>query len=163
MGSFFSRLLTLSGMLLALTAAAEDGASGPEEKADTNSIVQAALQAEVDGDTSRREVLLTRALERNSKHLPARWHSGHVQSEDRWLTLEEAEDDATKRVRLPLIASSGTSTGAAWQASWHWRGGVGNTASRNERDCIGQARSVLIPAIPKRVAGWESGSFMVDF
>ena len=91
MGSFFSRLLTLSGMLLALTAAAEDGALGPEEKADTNSIVQAALQAEVDGDTSRREVLLTRALERNSKHLPARWHSGHVQSEDRWLTLEEAE------------------------------------------------------------------------
>ena len=142
------RLLTLPAIVLAFSAAAQDGVPAAEQ-VDANLIVQAALQAEVDGDPSHREVLLTRALQRDSKHLPARWHSGHVQVQDQWLTLEQAENDATQQGTVAAYRKlrdlhAGSLTGELALAQWcrkhglqererlHWAGALRLDPSNRE-------------------------------
>ena len=159
MFTLLTRFPALSAIVLAFTGLAQDGVvganeepvPGANEKEDANSIVQAALQAEVDGDMPLREALLTRALECNSNHSPARWHSGHVQVSDQWLTVDQAEDNATRKSAVAAYRKlrnlhAGSLTGELALARWcrkhrlpqrerlHWAGALrldpSNTESR---------------------------------
>ena len=111
-------LIALAVILQAFTSAAEDGVPDSDEKSDSNSVVQAALQAEVDGDTLRREALLAHALERDPRHLAARWHSGHVRIDDRWLTVEQAEQGAVAAYRQLRDRHAGNLAGEVSLARW---------------------------------------------
>jgi len=134
-------LPTLPAIVLAFTAASQDGVLFANENLDVNSIVQAALQAEVDGDSQRCKVLLARALHRDPNHLQARWQSGHVQVKHQWLTLDQAEDRALQRGRVAKYrklrdVSAGSLTGELALARWcrkygfqnrerlHWTGAL---------------------------------------
>ena len=55
--------------------------------ADADKLVIEALQCEIDGDASSRQALLNRALKRDPKHAPARWHTGHVQHNGKWVRI----------------------------------------------------------------------------
>ena len=90
-------LAVLAIVLPAVLSPGDDGVAVPDAKSDSNSIVQAALQAEMDGDAPRRGALLARALQRDPDHLTARWHSGHVRTGDRWLTVEQAEQSTAEK------------------------------------------------------------------
>ncbi len=53
--------------------------------------VQAALQAEAEGDAARREALLREALDKDPDYAPARWHSGYVRLNDAWVSLPQSQ------------------------------------------------------------------------
>ena len=54
-------------------------------------LVQQALQAEAENNPARRAALLGEALRKDPECAPARWQSGYVRVDDRWLTLAEAQ------------------------------------------------------------------------
>ncbi len=86
----FRLLLGLCLLLPALILAAEDDLLVVQESP-ASAIVKAALQAEVDGDASRRKALLDAALESEPQHAEARWHSGYVHVNDQWIEVASAE------------------------------------------------------------------------
>ena len=55
-------------------------------------LVQAALQAEAAGDAAKRESLLREALDNDPEYAPARWHSGYVRLNDKWVSLAESQN-----------------------------------------------------------------------
>lgn len=123
MGFSLRSLFALSVILLALTCAAEDDVPGLDGNTDANSIVQAALRAEVNGDAPRREALLAGALQREPKHLAARWHSGYVRINDSWMTVEQAEQSTTEKGAAAAYRNlrdrqSGTLAGELSLARW---------------------------------------------
>ena len=91
------RLPTLPTIVMAFIAVSQHGVLVAKENLDVSSFVRAALQAELEGDTQRCKVLLACALERDPNHHEARWHSGHVQVKNQWLTLDQAEARASDR------------------------------------------------------------------
>lgn len=60
-----------------------DAASVPER------LVQAALEAEIQGNPAERERLLEEALQLDPNFEPARWHAGFVRIADQWVKLED--------------------------------------------------------------------------
>src|SRR6187200_1580238 len=63
--------------------------------------VEAALRAEAAGDNDRRAELLASASRAASDLPEANWHLGRVQIANKWLTLDEAEQQAADD---PLLA-----------------------------------------------------------
>lgn len=65
-------------------------AENPASQARTASeYVSEALQAETNGKNGRREGLLQAALEASPNHAAARWHSGYVRADNRWVKFDE--------------------------------------------------------------------------
>jgi len=62
--------------------------------------VSKALQAETEGKNSRRDALLEEALEASPDYAPARWHSGYVWADNRWLKFDEVPAQASQNRRL---------------------------------------------------------------
>jgi tetratricopeptide (TPR) repeat protein len=123
MRSFLANHVRLSLILLALTFALKSGAHGSDEDSDASSIVQEALQAEVDGDTAQRRALLDRALQLDPNHSAARWHSGYVRLDGAWLTVDEAEQSPSVKVIVAAYqtlrnAHSGSLAGELAMARW---------------------------------------------
>lgn len=75
-------------LLACASFAADNDSKTPSE---TDSMVQSALQAEIDGDPSLRHQRLAQARKQDPKHPAARWHSGYVLIDDRWQTIEDAQ------------------------------------------------------------------------
>lgn len=135
------RLPTMPAIVLAFTAASQDGVLFANENLNVNSIVQVALQAEVDGDSRRCQILLDRVLQRDPNLPQARWHSGHVQVKHQWLTLDQAEERALRlgkvaKYRSLRDAYAGSLAGELALARWcrkydfhnrerlHWTGAL---------------------------------------
>lgn len=85
-------IIFISGLAL-LTGVSEgaDLRSDPIKSSEAQRLVQEALQAEVDGNSHLRDTLLKRAAELDAAHPPARWHSGEVRIDGKWLSIEDAE------------------------------------------------------------------------
>ena len=135
------RLPTLPAIVLAFTAASQDGVLFANENLDVNSIVQGALQAEVDGDSRLCKVLLARALDRDPNHLQAQWHSGHVHVKHQWLTLDQAEDRALQRGKVAEYrklrdVSAGSLTGELALARWCRKYGFQNRERLHWTDAL---------------------------
>jgi len=67
---------------------------GEPPKETAASLVRAALLAEQQGRNDQREKLLKSALAASPDYAPARWHTGHVQVDGRWLTIIESQERA---------------------------------------------------------------------
>lgn len=129
MRSFFANHARLSLALLALAFAMESVAHAADKSLEASSIVQEALQAEVDGDTAQRKALLARALQLDPDHSAARWHSGYVQFDGDWLTVDEAEQVPAVKDRVAAYqtlrnAHSGNLAGELALARWCRKNGL---------------------------------------
>ena len=91
----FGVALVLSLLVSATTDTFHEVVSDP--CADENEVltaadfVQAALQAEAEGDTKRRNALLREALDNDPEHAPARWHSGYIRLNGEWMSLAQSQ------------------------------------------------------------------------
>ena len=56
--------------------------------ADADKLVIEALQSEIKGNASSRQALLNQALNRDPEHAPARWHTGQVLHDGKWVRFE---------------------------------------------------------------------------
>ncbi len=72
----------------------------PDADATPAELVNAALRSELDGPSEARKTLLDRALELDPDYAPARWHSGYVRWDDKWLTLDEVAGRAADDKQL---------------------------------------------------------------
>jgi tetratricopeptide (TPR) repeat protein len=72
----------------------------PDVDATPAELVNAALRSELDGPSEVRKSLLDRALELDPNYAPARWHSGYVRWDDKWLTLDEVAKRAADDKQL---------------------------------------------------------------
>jgi hypothetical protein len=61
----------------------------PETDATPAELVDAALRSELDGQSEVRKTLLDRALKLDAEFAPARWHSGYVRYDGKWLSPDE--------------------------------------------------------------------------
>jgi hypothetical protein len=134
--------LILAGSVLASGAiAADEGAARPIPDGDgvltAADFVQAALQAEGGGDATQRAQYLKEALADDPEYAPARWHSGFLRQQDRWLTIPASQEEfrsdprldayATFRASLPetperelLLARWCQNQRLSEQAEFHW-------------------------------------------
>lgn len=73
-------------------------------------LVQAALTAELASQNGERRQLLLQALTADPEHAPARWQSGYVKFDGRWLTIEQvaavAGSDAVRKQYAELRAKT---------------------------------------------------------
>lgn len=84
-------------------------------------LVQQALQAEAAGAPSQREQLLQSALEKAPGNAAARWHTGHVRQEGRWLKFDELssqDDHRLVRYRARREETPDTTAGQLELADW---------------------------------------------
>lgn len=93
----FSLVLTL---LSARGAWCADPSSPPENEAAAGTLVRRALESEVAGDAQGRRDLLKQALDKAPDYPPANWHSGRVEVDGRWMTMDEAARLAVANERL---------------------------------------------------------------
>lgn len=73
----------------------------PQANTSAEQFVQAALRSELDGPSDVRSELLKQALSRDPDYAPARWQSGFVRWDARWLTPDEV---AKRAAHDPLLA-----------------------------------------------------------
>ncbi|MHB0955845.1 MAG: polymorphic toxin-type HINT domain-containing protein [Pirellulaceae bacterium] len=83
-------LLVSAGVLSGQDATSRSGPSGGRESS-AIALVQQALQAEAENNPARRNAMLEEALHMDPECAPARWHSGFIRLDDRWLTLAEVQ------------------------------------------------------------------------
>ncbi len=67
-----------------------------EEKRTVRRLVDHALQYEADGQTSSKQTLLDEALKQLPDFAPARWQSGFVKVDNRWMKVEDVPQPAAK-------------------------------------------------------------------
>ncbi|HEY2147707.1 MAG TPA: hypothetical protein VGH32_07200, partial [Pirellulales bacterium] len=103
-----SCVLTVGAVLLCLDAARAASTepaknAGPQSSAlsAADRSVQDALAAELKGDDARRDELLAQALKEDPNCRAARWQSGYVKIDGKWLTVAET---ATKLAADPNLA-----------------------------------------------------------
>ncbi len=141
-----SRLI--GATLLAVATLVGRPAGAGDEKAAAGSAVEGsqaaerlvadALRAELTGDSARRRVLLSEAIDAAPDYLPARWHSGQVRAEGEWMPADQAQAEAAadpKRVEYELLRKTagkvpnGQLALARWcrknafndEAAFHWQ------------------------------------------
>jgi hypothetical protein len=86
-------------------------------------LVKDALYYEIYGDKNRREKLLSEASKVSPNFAPARWQSGHVKLDDRWVKTDEVSELAANNAQLARYTakrneSSDTPTGHLSLARW---------------------------------------------
>jgi hypothetical protein len=92
-------LITLGVLWPAALLAAE--AKLPDTSASPQSLVQAALESELNGPSELRKTYLDQALASDPNYAPARWQSGFIRWDGEWLTPEEV---AKRAAHDPLLA-----------------------------------------------------------
>jgi hypothetical protein len=73
---------------------------GEEDVAPARDLVAKALKAELLGQTAERKKLLEQALSLDPDYAPARWHSGFVNRDGKWLTIRQAQEQAAQDDRM---------------------------------------------------------------
>jgi HEAT repeat protein len=103
----------LAGRLAGASERKEPVASTFEVRQAAERMVAEALRAEVAGETARRRVLLSEAIDAAPDYLPARWHSGQVLADGEWLPVDKAQQAAAadpKRAEYQQLRASGGDT-----------------------------------------------------
>jgi len=94
---FWQRLAHLAILTVLLcnhSRAISDEPSDFHAKAEES--VRSALEFETKGENDYRNILLREALKLAPEFGPANWHSGRVQHDDRWVTVEQVREVLTK-------------------------------------------------------------------
>ncbi|HUG69533.1 MAG TPA: polymorphic toxin-type HINT domain-containing protein [Pirellulaceae bacterium] len=115
--------IRLSGVLCSVVFGFSAVGTGAEPSESAESLVEQALVAELGGDLAQRRELLEAAIAMSPEYAPARWHVGMVRTDDAWLPVEEAEQQATKKglvfeYRQLRDRYSGTAAGQEMLARW---------------------------------------------
>jgi hypothetical protein len=93
-----NRLYPLLGLCVCLSIYVLDADSAPPANHTTaESLVQEALEREIQGDAGQRKVLLEAALKKDAEHAPARWLLGQLKYEDQWRDYREIPQLEAKR------------------------------------------------------------------
>jgi hypothetical protein len=87
-------MLVIAGPIVGQATAQSSAARAAAE------YVSKALQAETEGKNSRRSALLSEALETAPGYAAARWHSGYVRADTRWVKFDEMSATALQDQRL---------------------------------------------------------------
>jgi Pretoxin HINT domain len=127
-----------SSSALVLMAVGVVRASGEGARESAARLVADALQAELDGNTARRRVLLSEAVDAAPDYKPARWQSGQMLKDGEWLPVEQAQQAAAadpQRAQYESLRAAAKDKPAAqfalarWcrknglkeEASFHWK------------------------------------------
>jgi hypothetical protein len=134
---WFARVFFCLPLLLVVAdASALEPAVAPTDS--SGALFEQAMQAELDGDSTASTELLTDAIESDPDFTAARWHSGQVQFDGQWLSLQQAETQnraygKIAEYRNQRTQLSGTLAGEFALAQWchdqglfgyeeqHWR------------------------------------------
>jgi hypothetical protein len=107
----------LGGLLMACSGAGMPAqAAAGEEPSDATTaerLVAEALRAEATGNSARRRVLLSVAIDAAPDYSPARWHSGQVLADGEWLPVDEAQQLAaadSNRAEYQRLRTAGGAT-----------------------------------------------------
>ncbi|MGA2259723.1 MAG: hypothetical protein ABSG53_34025, partial [Thermoguttaceae bacterium] len=84
------------------TAQSSTGQGSAAQRRAASEYVTQALRAETEGKNSRREALLRDALEAAPDLAAARWHSGFVWADHRWMKFDEVSPSAPQTQRLAV-------------------------------------------------------------
>ncbi len=97
------RLATSLGILVLMVsgprARAAESTSPSPTPGEAPRLVQAALDAELAGDATRRSELLAQALAADPDYGPARWHNGQVKFDGQWRSIDEVRRTASSDAR----------------------------------------------------------------
>jgi hypothetical protein len=108
-------VVVLAWGLAGLSTTKAAGVASSESTDDAASLVQAALDAELAGDMTRRGELLAMAVAADPDYAPARWHSGLVNFDGKWRTAETVQELVTHDAR--------------WDEYRELRGSLGDSAA----------------------------------
>ena len=93
--------------------------------------VSQALRAEPEGKNSRCATYLDEALDAAPDFAPARWHSGFVRADNRWVKFDEVPRvGAAEPAAWPPTTAFGKSIARRWQTNWPWPHGARRTGCR---------------------------------
>jgi hypothetical protein len=123
---------------IASAKSSADQSQQPAVSAQAKQLVADALEAELSGNTAKRRVLLSAAVDAAPDFQPARWHSGQIRAGGEWLPVDQAQQAAAadpKRGEYDALRkSAGNSPNgqlalARWcrkhafndEAAFHWR------------------------------------------
>lgn len=159
-------MLVLAGPVL--------GTDGPAAaRREAKEFVSQALQAEIEGKNSHRQGRLDAALEAAPEYPPARWHSGYVWAENRWMKFDD-RSAAGKNPRLEVYLSKrdkyrNTVNDQLALAKWcktaglkdQWRAHLGNVLALNPdqkeaRAALGYALVDGVWLTPREIAQAKS-------
>ncbi|MCO8125389.1 polymorphic toxin-type HINT domain-containing protein [Stieleria sp. TO1_6] len=77
-------------MSLAVALISHSWSTAEDTHRDSETLVQKALQAELDGNLQQRQVYLASAIQQDPNDSAARWHAGFVQQGKQWMTPAES-------------------------------------------------------------------------
>jgi hypothetical protein len=123
---------------IASAKSSADQGQQPAASAQAKQLVADALEAELSGNTAKRRVLLSAAVDAAPDFQPARWHSGQIRAGGEWLPVDQAQQAAAadpKRGEYDALRkSAGNSLNgqlalARWcrkhafndESAFHWR------------------------------------------
>ncbi len=125
--------------------AEKSGKSPPVTSAERD--VRAALAAELKGDNAGRDALLAQALLEDPNYSPARWQSGYVRIDGKWLSAADAEAKyKTDRNLADYRQRRDQAAGAGLLA----RGAVATNSGATDRAAKASARAATLDADPLR-------------
>lgn len=146
-----SRRLTSLALpfVVTLWIVAESHAQSEDDSRKADARVRRALEYEVEGQSDFRNIMLRAALEVDSEHVSANWHSGRVRQSDKWLTIAGAqlharEDENLSKYRELRAAASGDLKRQVHLARWCARFGLA------ERSKLHYAQLLHNPAADER-------------
>ena len=143
----------------------------PAERREATDFVSRALKAETTGENPRREALLDLALEAAPDYPPARWNSGYVRADNRWVKFDELHVSAAQNQRLAAYRRNRekyreTVEDQLALAKWcknaglldQWRAHLGNVLALNPdhqeaRALLGYQRVDGVWLTPQEIAG----------
>ncbi len=96
------RIVGVLPLMLVIAGPILTAESPPAERREATDFVTRALKAETAGENPRRDALLDLALEAAPDYPPARWNSGYVRSDNRWVKFDEVSSSATESQRLAV-------------------------------------------------------------
>ncbi len=109
--TLFLLLVAVCFLLALFLARQSDDLRAADESSPAKTLVAKALAAEPLGQQAERQKLLEQALAVDPDFGPARWHSGFVRRDGRWMTIEQAQQAAADDDRLTrywALANSAT-------------------------------------------------------
>jgi hypothetical protein len=136
------RLCILIALPLGMMLSSQTDLCAADGGLDSGTLVQEALRAELDGNPERRATYLASALAEDPNDSAARWQSGFIKQDDRWMPVERstalnASDEVLDQYRFLRDRQSGNLVGEISLARWcrandledrelfHWRNVIG--------------------------------------
>ena len=135
-------------------------ANDPGTAATPDQLVADALRAESTGETARRRVLLSVAIDAAPNYSPARWHSGQILVNGKWCAVDEAQEAAAADPQRNQYQVLREASGEGLEpqlvlARWCRKNGLGD-----ECNTIGKVRWVTTRTTKRRCGRWDHAGSM---